>query len=165
MKHAPLFLPLLLLLAACSSAPVKPVFSDFMEIREIRNDDPLAAKFADAEGEEFRLGDPVVSGKSVSRLQVKRVSDERFDLLMTLSGADDSRWRRFARSRGRQAALVVDGTIRSIFEVSDPGMPVENQLLIVTIPSVAATQEDADGLDRFLEDGKAAKRKKTEDKR
>ena len=49
----------------------------------------------------------MVSGKSISRLQVKRISEERFDLLMTLTGAEDSRWRRFARSRGRQAALVV----------------------------------------------------------
>ncbi|MBR9974178.1 MAG: hypothetical protein KFF77_01225 [Bacteroidetes bacterium] len=165
MKHAPLLLPLLLLLAACSSTPVKPVFSDFMEIREIRNDDPLAAKFADAEGEEFRLGDPVVSGKSVSRLQVKRVSDERFDLLVTLTGADDSRWRRFARSRGRQAALVVDGTIRSIFEVQDPGEAKENEMLVVAIPSVTDAQEDADRLDQFFEESKAAKRVKKEDKR
>ena len=165
MKHAPLLL-LLILLAACSSSSTKPVFSDFMEVREIKADDPLAAKFLDLDGEEYRLGDPVVSGKSVSRLQVKRISDERFDLLMTLTGAEDSRWRRFARGKGRQAALVVDGTIRSVFDVQNPGEPKENELLVVPIPSVASSQEDADKLDQFFETSQTAKKKKRdEDKR
>ncbi|MBE0642763.1 MAG: hypothetical protein IH600_01660 [Bacteroidetes bacterium] len=162
MRTAPFLFVLALILVSCSSTPPRPVFSDFMEIREIKTDDPLAAKFSTMDGDEYRLGDPIVSGKSVSRLQVKRMSDEQFDLHVTLLGADDSRWRRFARSKGRQAALVVDGSIRCIFNVVDPGPPVENELLVVRVPDVAQTQEEADKLDTYLEEGKAAKRKKTE---
>jgi hypothetical protein len=159
MKSAPLLL-LTLFLIACSSAPTRPVFSDFMEVRELKADDPLAAKFTDKEGEEFRLGDPIVTGKAVARLQVKRGSDEKFDLYVTLTGAEDSRWRRFARSKGRQAALVVDGSVCCIFDVQDPGPPKENEVLVFQIPNVAQSQEEADKLDRYLEDGKAAKKKK-----
>ncbi|MFA6233158.1 MAG: hypothetical protein WC824_03065 [Bacteroidota bacterium] len=162
MRLAFLFI-LTILIAACSSAPPRPVYSDFMEIRGIKNDDPLAAKFSNAEGEEFRLGDPVVSGKSVARFQVKRVSDDQFDLHVTLMGAEDSRWRRFARSKGRKAALIIDGSVRCVFDVADPGPPVENEVLVVRVPNAAGTQEEADKLDRYLEDNKAAKRKKTEE--
>jgi hypothetical protein len=154
---------LTILIAACSSAPPRPVFSDFMEIRGIQEDDPLAAKFSNKEGEIFRLGDPVISGNSVTRLQIKRLGDEQFDLHVTLTGAEDSRWRRFARSRGRQAALVVDGSIHCIFDVADPGAPIENEMLVVRVPNVARTQEEADKLDLYLENSKTAKRKKTED--
>ncbi len=149
-----------IILTACSSAPPRPVFSDFMEIRGLKGDDPLAAKFSDKEGEEIRLGDPVVSGRSVARLQVKRVSDDQFNLHVTLTGAEDSRWRRFARNKRRKAALVVDGTVRRVFKVEDPGPPVENELLIIRIADVAQSQEEADKLDLYLEEGKASRKKK-----
>ncbi|MFZ1731152.1 MAG: hypothetical protein WBQ23_05215 [Bacteroidota bacterium] len=152
-----------IIFSACSSTPARPAFSDFMEIRGIKNDDPLAAKFVDKDGEEFRLGDQVVSGKTITRLQVKRVSDERFDLFVTLSGVEDLRWRRFVRSKVDQAALVIDGSICCIFNVTDPGPQVENKLLVVCIPDVAQSQEEADKLDRYLEDGKAARRKRTDE--
>ena len=61
-------------------------------LREIKDDDPLAAKFSTKDGAEYRLGDPIVSGKTVSRFQVKRMSDDQFDLHVTLTGADNSRW-------------------------------------------------------------------------
>lgn len=152
-----------IILSACSSPPPRPVFSDFMEIRGLKGDDPLATKFSNKDGEEIRLGDPVISGKTVTRTQVKRVSDEQFDLHITLSGAENSRWRRFARDKRRQAALVVDGTICCVFEVADPGPPVENELLVVRIPDVAQSQEEADTLDKFLEDNRSAKKQKTVD--
>jgi hypothetical protein len=161
MKFAPVFL-LALLVLACSSPAPRPVFSDFMEVREIKGDDPLAARFVTKDREEYRLGDPVVSGKSINRMQVKRVSDGQFDLHLTLTGADDARWRRFARSRGRQAALVVDGTICCVFDVQDPGPAKENELLVIPITNVAQSQEEADRLDQFLEQGKAARKKKVE---
>lgn len=152
-----------ILLYSCSSTPSRPLFSDYMEVREIRSDDLLASRFRDTEGEEYRLGDPVIMGKSVSRLQVKRVSDDRYDLYVTLLGVDDARWRRFSRSRGRQAALVVDGVIRSVFDVQNPGTPVEGEVLIVPIPNVASSEIDAEKLDRFLEDNRPAKRKAAEE--
>ena len=159
MKSAPLLL-LALFLFACSSAPTRPVFSDYMEVRELKADDPLAAKFTNTEGEEFRLGDPIVTGKAIARLQVKRANDEKFDLYVTLTGAEDSRWRRFARSKGRQAALVIDGIVCCVFDVQDPGPPKENEVLVFQIPNVAQSQEEADKLDRYLEDGRVAKKKK-----
>ncbi|MBR9977383.1 MAG: hypothetical protein KFH87_04785 [Bacteroidetes bacterium] len=125
----------------------------------MRPDDLLASRFRNAEGEEYRLGDPVIMGKSASRLQVKRVSDDRYDLYVTLLGVDDARWRRFARSRGRQAALVVDGVIRSVFDVQNPGTPVEGEVLIVPVPNAASSETEAEKLDRFLEDNRPARRK------
>ncbi len=162
MRNAPLFLFVLLVLS-CSSTPTRPVFSDFMEIREIKDDDPLAAKFSTKDGAEYRLGDPIVSGKTVSRFQVKRMSDDQFDLHVTLTGADNSRWRRFSRSKGRQAALVIDGSIATIFKVMDPGQAEENEVLVVRIPSAAQTEEDAEKLDTYLESNRTTKRKKTEE--
>lgn len=163
MRTAPFLFIAALILVSCSSTPSRPVFSDFMEIREIKDDDPLAAKFSTKEGEEYRLGDPIVQGKNVSRLQLKSISDEQFDLHVTLMGAEDSRWRRFARSKGRQAALVVDGSILCIFKVTDPGPPVENELLVVRIPNVTQEKEEAEKLDSFFENSRTAKRKKTEE--
>lgn len=165
MNHARLpilSLPLLLSLAvlfSCSSQPARPVFSDYLEVREVKSDDPLAAKFTDAEGEEYRLGDPIVTGKATSRLQVKRVSDERYDLLVTLLAAEDARWRRFARSRGRQAALVIDGRVRCVFDVADPGEAKENEVLVVAIPNAAQTEEEAARLDTFLEERRTARKR------
>ncbi|PLX31023.1 MAG: hypothetical protein C0600_06820 [Ignavibacteria bacterium] len=147
---------------ACSSSPTRPVFSDFMEIRELQTDDPLTLTFQTREGEEVRLGDPVISGKNVSRFQVKENKDGEFELHITLTGAMDARWRRFSRSRGRQAALVVDGMIRSIFDVQNAGPPVENELLVVTIPDVATSLEDAEALDSYLENSKTKKKKITD---
>jgi hypothetical protein len=158
MKAAALLL-LVLVFSACSSPPPRPVFSDFLEIREVVDDDPLAARYTTAEGEEHHLDDPVVSGKHISRLQLKPGTDDRFDLVMTLTGAQDARWRRFARSRGRQAALVIDGRISRIFTVEDPGIPVENEALMITIPGVAETREDADKLDLYFEEKKTAMKK------
>ncbi|GEM_PF-1345864 len=153
---APFLLLLGLLIAACSSTPPRPVFSDFMEIREVVDEDPLAARFADEDGEQHHLGDPVVSGKNISRLQIKPGKDDMYDLHMTLTGSQDARWRRFARSRGRTAALVIDGTIVRTFPVENPGMPIENEVLIVTIPGIADSQDDAERLDRFFQESKAA---------
>lgn len=161
MKPA-VILMLAILFAACSSSPTRPVFSDFMEIRELQEDDPLTLTFQTREGEEVRLGDPIISGKNVSRFQVKENKDGAFELHITLTGAMDARWRRFARSRGRVAALVVDGTIRSIFDVENPGLPVEKQLLVVTIPGVANDLEDAEALDDYLERSKTKKKKTAE---
>ena len=159
MKLAHLCLLPIALLFACSSPSSRPVFSDYLEVREVKADDPLAAKFLDAEDEEYRLGDPVVTGKATSRLQVKRAGDERYDLLITLLAAEDSRWRRFARSRGRQAALVIDGRVRCVFDVADPGEPKENEVLVVAIPNVAHTAEEAEQLDTFLEERRMAKKR------
>ena len=149
---------LAVLFAACSSAPTRPVFSDFMEIRELQEDDPLTLTFQTREGEEVRLGDPVISGKNVSRFQVKENKEGIFELHITLTGAMDARWRRFARSRGRIAARVVDGTIRGMFDVENPGPPVENELLVITIPDVATSLEDAEALDEYLERSKTKKK-------
>lgn len=149
-----------LFVIACSSAPPRPVFSDFLEIREVVDDDPLAARFATADGEEHRLGDPVLAGKNISRLQIKPGKGDVFDMYMTLTGATDARWRRFARSRGREAAVVIDGVITRIFPVEDPGVPKEKEVLIVAVPGICETQEDADRLDHFFEESKAAMRKK-----
>lgn len=163
MRTVPVFL-LAFFLISCSSTPERPAFSDFMEIREVKADDPLAAKFYNEEEEEIRLGDPIVTGKTVSRLQVKPFSEDQFDLHVTLLGADDSRWRRFARSRGRKAALIVNGKVRSVFDVADPGAPTEGELLVVRVPAVARTQEAADALDSYLETGRTARRAKKEEK-
>jgi hypothetical protein len=151
-----------ILFSACSSSPSRPVFSDFLEIRELQEDDPLTLKFQTKDGEEFRLGDPVISGKAVSRFQIKPGKDEMYDLHMTLTGVMDARWRRFARSRGRQAALVVDGVINTIFDVQDPGPPKENEVLVVTIYNVAESQEESETLDNFLEASKEKKKQPVE---
>ncbi len=145
----------LLLLAACSSAPTRPAFSDFLEIREVIDDDPLAHQFLSLSGEEYRLGDPAISGRAVNRFQIKGAAAEQFDMLITLTGAEDARWRRFARSRiGKAAALVVDGKVRTIFKVTDPGPPAEDKLLVLTIPAVSSSQEDAEKLEQFIDASK-----------
>jgi len=160
MKVAPILL-LALFISACSSSPPRHVFSDFLEVREVVDEDPLAARFADADGEVHHLGDPILKGKNISRLQVKPgKEDDLYDLYMTLTGALDARWRRFARSRGRTAALVIDGTIVRTFPVEDPGMPVENEILVVNVPGVAESQVEAERLDRFFQESKAAVKKK-----
>lgn len=155
MKAAPILL-LALFISACSSSPPRHVFSDFLEVREVVDEDPLAARFADEDGEVHHLGDPILQGKNISRLQVKPGKDDMYDLYITLTGALDARWRRFARSRGRTAALVIDGTIVRTFPVQDPGMPVENEILIVSIPGVTDSQDEAERLDRFFEESKAS---------
>ena len=161
MKAVPLLL-LALLITACSSAPPRHIFSDFLEVREVVDEDPLAARFADTDGEVHHLGDPVVSGKNISRLQIKPGKDDMYDLYMTLTGAQDARWRRFARSRGRTAALVIDGTIVRTFPVEDPGMPVENEILVVTISGITDSQEEADRLDGFFQESKTTVKKRRE---
>ena len=153
------FLPLVLLIlfaAGCGSAPVRPAFTDFLEIREMQTDDPLASRFESKDGDEYRLGDPVLSGKHISRFQVKPGTGEMFDLHLTLTGAMEARWRRFARSRGREAALLVDGRVCCVFPVADPGAPKEGSVLIITIPDVAETQEEAEQMERFFEDNKSS---------
>jgi hypothetical protein len=147
-----------LLLLGCSSAAPRPVFSDFLEVRELQEDDPLALRFSSRDGEEYRLGDPILSGKSISRLQIKPGADDLYDLYITLTGAMDSRWRRFARSRGRQAAVVVDGKVCCTFNVQDPGPARENEVLIITIPGVAESAEEAEEMDRFFEESKKPKK-------
>jgi len=156
-KVFPLFV--LLFCVACSGTPDKPAFTDFLEIREVADDDPLAHQFLTVEGESMRLGDPAIYGRTVNRFQIKRISDEQFDLLLTLTGAEDARWRRFARGRiGKQAALVVNGKIQRLFTVVDPGPAGEDKLLVLSIAGVAAAQEDADKLDQFIEKSKPAKK-------
>ncbi len=150
-------LPLLSILfcIACSGASEKPAFTDFLEIREVSDDDPLAHQFMTTEGVGMRLGDPAIYGRSVNRFQMKAISEERYDLLITLIGAEDARWRRFTRSRvGKQAALVVDGKIQCVFSIADPGPAAEDKVLILTIAGVAATQEAADKLEQFIESSK-----------
>ncbi|MDT8324170.1 MAG: hypothetical protein RRA94_08670 [Bacteroidota bacterium] len=159
MRFLPLLL-LLLLIASCGSAPVRPTFADFVEIREIQSDDPLASRFLSESGDEYRLGDPVLSGKQISRFQVKPGKGETYDLHLTLTGAMEARWRRFARSRGREAALVVDGKVCCVFTVADPGEPTEGSVLILTVPDVATTSEQAAEMERFLEDNKSSVKKK-----
>ncbi|MCB2205207.1 hypothetical protein KQI65_10695 [bacterium] len=157
----PAILFLSLLFFSCSSTPNRPAFSDFLEIREVQADDPLALRYETRDGEEIRLGDPVLSGKNISRFQVKPGKTDLFDLYITLTGAEEARWRRFARSRGREAALVIDGKVRCLFEVPDPGDPQAGAVIVVPIPEVAETQEEADELERFLEDNKPVKSKST----
>ncbi|MCZ7557979.1 MAG: hypothetical protein M5R41_16385 [Bacteroidia bacterium] len=150
-------LPLLalLLFASCSGTPDKPAFSDFLEIRDIVEDDPLAHQFASLGGEKYRLGDPMIYGRSVNRFQIKAVSPEQYDMLITLTGAEDARWRRFARSRiGKTVALVVDGKVQATFPVIDPGPPAEDKLLVITIPAVCESEKDAQRLEQFLETSK-----------
>jgi preprotein translocase subunit SecD len=152
-KVLPLFS--LLFILACSGAPPRPAFSDFLEIRDITEDDPLTHQFVSVSGEKYRLGDPVITGRAVNRFQIKSATDERFDMLVTLTGAEDARWRRFARSRiGKQVALVVDGKVRTTFAVADPGAPEEGKLLILTISGVADSQKEADVLEQFIEASK-----------
>lgn len=157
------FLPLVLLalfISSCGSAPVRPSFADFVEIRELQNDDPLAARFMSESGDEYRLGDPVLTGKQISRFQVKPGAGEMYDLYLTLTGAMEARWRRFARSRGREAALVLDGKVCCVFSVADPGAPTEGSVLVVTVPDVAETPEKAEEMERFLEENKSSIKKK-----
>ena len=151
-------LPLLLLLifVACSGGDTKPAFTNYLEIRAVLDDDPLATVFKDEEGETLRLGDAVLHGRNVSRMQIKGGSD-RYDLLLTLTGAEDARWRRFARSRvGKPAALVLDGRVRTVFNIVDPGQPEEDKLLVLTVPNVAQSPDGAQQLDTWLEANKPA---------
>lgn len=156
-------LVLALVLAGCAGAPSRPVFSDFMEVREIREDDALAQKFLDREGETYRLGDPVVTGKQVSRLQIKPNAEESYDLIMTLTGVHEVRWRKFARRGGRQAALVVDGTVCCLFTVADPGPAGTGTLMAVVVPHVAESQEEAEEMEAYFENNRSTKKEQRDE--
>jgi hypothetical protein len=148
----PALLPILLWTGCGGSVPSPK--TEFMEIRPVLPDDPLAARFATDGGEEVRLGDRVTGGTGVTRSQVKEAKDGSWNLLLTLTGPDESRWRRFARST-RDAALVINGRVRTIFTTEVPGEATVGGSVTITIPGVAATEEEA----RQLDDALLAQRK------
>lgn len=159
MKHrfrsAFLFRALLpLLLAAGCGGSVPSPKTEYMEIRPVLADDPLAARFLTDDGEELRLGDRLTGGSTVTRTQVKAQKDGAYSLLVTLTGPDESRWRRFARSP-RQAALLLNGRVRAVFTAEVPGEATVGGFVLITIPDAAITEEAA----RELDDALLAQRK------
>jgi len=151
----------LLLFSACASKDAVPGFIDFLEIRGLSPDDALAPVFSDMDGVKHRLGDPIFSGRTLGRFQFKQINPERFDLLLTLTGVDEVRWQRFARSRtGDQAALLINGKIYSMFTVVSPGIPEEGKAFVLTIPEITKRQEEAERLDQYFESRKSARKEK-----
>ena len=151
-----LFSIALLVFAGCSSSSVPP-FSEFMEIRRVADDDPLATRFETVDGEEIRLGDKVISGKNISRFQFKQ-GEEGYDLYITLLHAEETRWRKFAWSRRpREAAMLINGKVHTVFSTVRPPKAEEKTALIVRIPAVAETEEEAKSLDNFFAENKGKK--------
>jgi hypothetical protein len=148
----PALLPFLLWTGCGGSVPSPK--TEYMEIRPVLADDPLAARFATDSGEEVRLGDRVTGGIGVTRSQVRQAKDSSWNLILTLTGADESRWRRFARSK-REAALVINGRVRTIFTTEVPGEATVGGSVTVTIPGIADTEEEA----RQIDDALLAQRK------
>jgi hypothetical protein len=158
MRKLYLFL-IVFLFFACSSAPPKPAFSDFLEIRAIADEDPLAHRFASLSGEIYRLGDPIILGRAISRIQIQQVPTGKFDMLLTLTGAEDARWRRYTRRRiGQEVALLIDGKVQTVFPIADPGEPEEDKVLVLTVPSVAESEKDAEKLEQFVERARPARK-------
>ena len=123
----------LLVLSGCSSSSVPP-FSEFMEIRKVADDDPLATKFESVDGEVVLLGDKVISGKDVSRFQLKQ-GEEGYDLYITLLHAEETRWRKFAWSRRpRQAAMLLNGKVHTVFSTVRPPKAEEKKWRLLVQP-------------------------------
>lgn len=142
-------------LQGCSSGPAVLKISDIMQVRPILSDDPLAARFLDVEGREVRTGDAVLSDSRIWTATVQTGTDGNFDLMIRLRDAEASKWRTFARRNNRKdAALLIDGRVRIVFQVER--IPDEDENTKIFIRNVAATQEDADALSRRLDAMKPA---------
>ena len=138
----------LVLLSACSSTPGSTAFQgEYLEIREVMNDDPLATPYETADGTEVRLGDKILAASQVSNLRMKQNTSGSFDLLVSLTGAVQARWRRFAGSRKpHDAALLVEGRILSVFTPEVPDNTVDKEVYTFAIPGVAEDLEASEAL-------------------
>lgn len=134
-----------LLVIGCGSAPATLPIKDRVQIRPVLAGDPLAAKVPDLQGETVGVGDVVLTERSLNRIQVVKVNDTRYDLVLTVLGADGARWKTFAeKNRRRQGALIVNGTVRTTFPLTIPDEEKEGS--VITIENIAADETAADAL-------------------
>lgn len=127
-----------ILLFSCSSTKI--VIKDAMQIRQVLGDDPLAVKLPSIVGEKISVGDVILTERSIDRVQTKTVHESRYDLLLTVRGVEELRWKAFARKRGvSEAAFVLQGVVRRIFPVVRPDT---NLVTIIAIDSVASSETE-----------------------
>jgi hypothetical protein len=122
--------------------------TDAMQVRTLLNDDPLAVKILTPEGEELRVGDVVLTEKMIEWHSVKQIAPDRFDLILNLKSINAGRWRLFAkRNAGKQAVMILGGTVRCLFVVP---APAEKENFSITIEKVTASELGADEIDQIL---------------
>ena len=138
----------LTLLIGCASTPPPPTGGNRFELRPLLKGDPLASKYEDAAGEIVPLGDPIITNKAVERIQMKKISEDRYDVLLNYRGPEAVHWKSWARRRvGSEVALVVGTTVRKVFTVTTPE---DADLVVITIESVAKSQPEADEIEKGM---------------
>ena len=153
MKSLLLLLPLLLL-AACGGSSGVSKTGDVIQIRPVLDDDPLAAKFETTDGDEIRLGDPILSDQFINSLLVRESGAETFELSVYMTEFGAGRWRKIMKRTSLQLALVVQGRVRTVFA---PSLPVNKTGTQILVPAVASTQEEADKLQTILDTKKSVR--------
>jgi hypothetical protein len=150
-------IPLLaFLLCACSSsAPPSMLLTDVIQIRPVLADDGLAMKARDPEGEIVGVGDVVIADLHIDRVYMKRVSDERYDLVITMSEAGGrSRWKKYwQRHNNARLALLIDGVVLRQFTMEEPP---ETDAITVVVQKLTTTKEESERLQARL-DAKATR--------
>lgn len=126
------------LLVSCSGSKI--VIKDAMQIRQVLAEDPLAVKLPSVDGEKVSVGDVILTERSIDRVQTKTVHESRYDLLLTVRGVEELRWKAFARKRSvSEAAFVLHGVVHRMFPVVRPDTSL---VTIIVIDSVASSEKE-----------------------
>jgi hypothetical protein len=146
---------------ACSGPePAKIFLTDVIQIRQVIDDDPLAAKVFTAEGEEMRVGDVILADKLIQRVQLKGIAEDRWDLLVVLGQSGGlAKWRNVSRRlNGKTAALLIDGKVLKTFPIAT-AEETEAEYLTITIDTIVSTKGEAEQLQLRLDAKRSPKDK------
>ena len=157
---ARLFLPIFAAMALCCSGtePSRMFLTDVIQVREVIEGDPLAAKTWTVEGEEIRVSDIFLSDKLINRVQLKEIAEDRWDLLLVMGRSGGAaKWKNVSRRRnGKTGALLIDGKVLKTFTIVEHP-ETDAEFITLTIGSVVSSKEDAEKLQLRLDQKKSGK--------
>ncbi|NOY06928.1 MAG: hypothetical protein GXO82_09945 [Chlorobi bacterium] len=112
---------LLLSIAVCilsGCAGSGRVLTDVFQVRTVAPNDPLAIPVESQSGEIIKVGDVILSERSIASTVVMDGAEGLYDLVLRLKDADNIRWKQYTRrNKGSNVAIILDGKVWSLYPV------------------------------------------------
>ncbi len=116
--------------------------TDVFQVRTVAPNDPLAIPVESRSGEIIKVGDVILSERSIVNTVVMDGAEGQYDLVLRLKDADNIRWKQYSRRhKGTSVAIILDGKVWDLY-------PIRREMTEgkLTLESVSGDREYVDRL-------------------